>query len=68
MPVLEFTDGSVHDSNMFPTLLRRAIENGFHFKEVLADKAYQGRANFNAAAELEVQPFIPFKKNPCRIS
>jgi transposase len=63
MPVLEFTDGSVHDSNMFETLLRRALDNGFHFKEVLADKGYQGRANFNAAAKLEVQPFIPFKKN-----
>ncbi|MCI4343525.1 MAG: transposase [Thermoplasmata archaeon] len=63
MPVLEFTDGSVHDSKMFESLLRRALENGFQFKQVVADKGYQGRANFNTAAELEVQPFIPFKKN-----
>jgi transposase len=63
MPVLEFTNGSVGDSTMFTTLLRRAVENGFQFKEVLADKGYQGRDNFTAAADLDILPFIPFKTN-----
>ncbi len=63
IPALEVTAGSAGDSPQFPVLLRRAEENGFQFKEAYADKAYQSRENFNAAAELEVLPFIPFKSN-----
>ena len=63
IPVLEVTTGSVADSPQFPILLKRAHENGFRFKEVLADRGYQSRANFNAAAELDILPFIPFKSN-----
>ena len=63
IPALEVTSGSCGDSPQFPVLLRRAEENGFRFKEAYADKAYQSRENFNAAAEMEVLPFIPFKSN-----
>ena len=63
IPVLEVTAGAAGDSPQFPTLLERAAANGFHFKEVYADKGYQGRENFNAAAGLDILPFIPFKSN-----
>jgi len=63
IPVLEVTDGSASDSPQFPGLLRRAVENGFRFKEVYADKGYLSRENFNAAATLDILPFIPFKTN-----
>ena len=63
IPVLEVTSGTTSDCPQFPILLRRAVANGFHFKEVYADKGYQGRANFNAADQLEILPFIPFKSN-----
>ena len=63
IPALEVTAGSVGDAPQFPVLLNRAMENGFRFKEAYADKAYQSRTNFNAAADLEVLPFIPFKSN-----
>lgn len=63
IPALEVTSGSCGDSPQFPVLLRRAEENGFRFMEAYADKAYQSRENFNAAADLEVLPFIPFKSN-----
>ena len=63
IPVLEVTAGAANDSPQFPALLERATANGFHFKEVYADKGYQSRGNFNAAADLEILPFIPFKSN-----
>jgi transposase len=63
IPVLEVTDGSVNDSTQFSTLLRRAVANGFRFKEVYADKAYLSRENCNVATSLDVLPFIPFKVN-----
>jgi DDE family transposase/SWIM zinc finger len=66
--VLEVTDGSANDSPMFPILLDRAHEYGFRFKDVLADRAYQGRANFNAAARLHILPFIPYKRNQTGMS
>jgi len=63
IPVLEVTSGSTSDCPQFPILLKRAAANGFHFKEVYADKGYQSRENFNAADGLEILPFIPFKRN-----
>ena len=63
IPVLEVTDGSANDSPQFPVLLRKAIANGFRFKEVYADKGYLSRENYNTAAGLNVLPFIPFKSN-----
>ena len=61
--VLEVTDGSASDSPQFPVLLQRAYDNGFRFKDVLADRGYQGRANFNAAAKLHMEALIPYKSN-----
>ncbi len=63
IPALEVTSGTVSDSPQFPALLKRATANGFHFAEVYADKGYQSRENFNAADQLEIVPFIPFKRN-----
>ena len=63
IPVLEVTSGTVSDSPQFPALLRRATANGFRFKEVYTDKGYQSRENFSAADQLEIVPFIPFKRN-----
>ena len=63
IPVLEVTDGSANDSPQFRVLLSRAAAAGFAFKEVYADKGYQSRDNFNAAAELQIEPYIPFKRN-----
>jgi transposase len=63
IPALEVTSGSMADSRLFPTLLRRAVSIGFQFDEVYADKGYVSRRNYNAAAELKIQAFIPFKSN-----
>jgi hypothetical protein len=63
IPVLEVTAGVANDCPQFPILLKRAAANGFRFKEVYADKAYQSRENFNTATALEMLPFIPFKSN-----
>ena len=63
IPVLEVTAGQSNDSPMFPVLMKRAYEYGFRFEEILADKGYQSRSNFNVAALYKVLPFIPFKKN-----
>jgi transposase len=63
IPVLEVTSGTVSDSPQLPALLQRATANGFRFKEVLADKGYQSRENFNAADQLGIVPYIPFKRN-----
>jgi transposase len=68
IPVLEVTDGSTSDSPQFPILLRRAVANGFRFKEVYADKGYLSRENYNVATELDVLPFIPFKSNNTGVS
>ena len=63
IPVLQVTEGVANDSPQFPPLLKRATSYGFQFKEVYADKGYQSRENFNVASELDVVPFIPFKRN-----
>jgi transposase len=68
IPVLEVTDGPANDSPQFPILLKRAVANGFQFKEVYADKGYVGRENCNVASELGVLPFIPFKSNNTGVS
>lgn len=63
VPVLEITEGSAGDSPRFPALLKRAVDAGFAIKEVYADKGYLARNNFEAATELGVDAFIPFKVN-----
>jgi len=60
---VEVTSGNVGDSPQFKPLLERAAKAGFEFKEVLADKAYNSRANFEIANKLGVRAYIPFKAN-----
>jgi transposase len=60
---VKVTDGNVADSPQFPELLKGAVLAGFEVKEVSADKGYLSRDNVDAAAELGVSPYIPFKKN-----
>jgi Transposase DDE domain len=61
--VAEVTEGSVNDYPIFQVLLRKANSFGFRFKEVYADKAYNGRTNVDTAVELGMEPYIPFKVN-----
>ena len=60
---VKVTDGNAPDSPQFPELLKGAVQSGFNVKEVSADKGYLARDNVEAAAELGVTPYIPFKKN-----
>ncbi|HYA69812.1 MAG TPA: transposase [Thermoplasmata archaeon] len=59
----EITSGHVGDSPQFKVLLQRVANAGFELNEVLADKAYNSRANFEIADKLGIQAFIPFKSN-----
>lgn len=60
---VEITGGEAGDSPRFGLLLERAKKAGFELKEVLADKAYNSRANFDLATEFGMDAFIPFKSN-----
>lgn len=60
---VEITSGSAGDSPQFGPLLTRAHNAGFDLEEVLADKAYNSRANFEIAKDLGVEAYIPFKSN-----
>lgn len=60
---VEVTGGEAGDSPRFGLLLQRARGAGFDLGEVLADKAYNSRANFELARDLGIQAFIPFKSN-----
>jgi len=59
---IEITDGYLHDSMMFDTLLLNTKKN-FNMKEVYADKGYLSEKNLGIAIKQGVIPFIPFKKN-----
>lgn len=60
---LDISDGNAGDSPRFPLLLERAVNGGFNLREVLADKAYNSRKNFDVAEDLGIVPLIPFKSN-----
>lgn len=62
IPALEVSAGTANDSPFFPILLRRADATGFRFKQAFADRGYQGRPNYQAAAELGIEAVIPFKR------
>lgn len=49
-----------HDTLYFKPLLKKTAEN-FDMQEVSADKAYSSKANLQAASDLGVMPFIPFR-------
>jgi transposase len=59
---IEITDGYLHDTQMFETLLLNTKKN-FSMKEVYADKGYISEKNLGIAVKNGVIPFIPFKKN-----
>jgi transposase len=59
---IEVTDGYVHDSPMFETLIRNTTRN-FHMKELYADKGYSSEKNLDIACRCGVIPFIPFIKS-----
>lgn len=49
------------DTTQFNPLLTEAYNGGFTIKEVVADKAYTSRANYNLANELGATAYLPFK-------
>lgn len=57
------TDENGADVLEFLPLLRGAQASGIRFAEGVADKAYLSRDNLQGAAELGLDPFIPFKAN-----
>jgi transposase len=56
------TDGKTSDCPQFPALLKNTAQN-FNVREVMADKGYSSRSNFDAAVEVGAIPYIPFKSN-----
>lgn len=63
IPALEVTAGTANDAPWLPVLLSRAKAAGFDLKVALADRSYQGRPNYRATTELEVELLVPFKRN-----
>ena len=67
---VEVTSGNRNDTKFLPRLLRRSTEN-FKVEELSADKGYLSKKNFNTAAALGVDLYMPFKvdsreRNPKR--
>jgi transposase len=59
---VEMTDYKGSDYKQFPQLVADTAAN-FELRDVSADKAYNGRSNFQAVADAGGTPFIPFKSN-----
>ncbi|MCI4327715.1 MAG: transposase [Thermoplasmata archaeon] len=57
------TDEHGADYSQFIPLLKRVKFAGHNPRYIVADKAYLGRSNFDAAAGLGIEPYIPFKIN-----
>jgi len=64
---IEVTEGYLHDTHMFETLLMNT-KNNFDVREIYADKGYSSEKNLGIACRYGVIPFIPFKKNLKRVS
>lgn len=67
---VEVTSGNRNDTKYLRRLLRRSTEN-FNVEELSADKGYLSKKNFEAAAALGVDLYMPFKvdsreRNPKR--
>ena len=67
---VEVTSGNRNDTKFLPRLLRASVEN-FGVEELSADKGYLSKKNFNTAAALGVDLYMPFKvdsreRNPKR--
>ena len=59
---VEVTDGYVHDTVMFESLVRNTARN-FDMREVSADKGYSNQKNLQLVSEHGAIPYIIFKKN-----
>ncbi len=59
---IAITDSNHADIKCLPTLLNTTKNNGFTILEVVADKAYNSREQYNFIHNLGAVPFIPFKK------
>jgi transposase len=57
------TDGTVHDSPVFKTLVERTAAHGYDMKEISADKGYLSHANLAIVEGVGATPFVPFKLN-----
>lgn len=57
------TDGTTHDSPVFPELVEQTAASGFQMREVAADKAYLSHANLAIIEKHGAVPYIPFKSN-----
>jgi len=51
------------DCPQFTSLVTEAYTGGFSIKEIVADKAYTSRENYNLANEIGAVPYIPFKSS-----
>jgi transposase len=58
---VELTLGNEHDSPQFEPLVEKTAEQ-FNIEEVTADKAYNGRENYQLVADLGGEAYIPFRK------
>ena len=58
----KITEEHASDMPQFKGLVEATAEN-FEIKEVLADKGYSSRANYETVADLGGQAYIPFRKN-----
>lgn len=59
----EVTVSAANDSPQLAGLVERTVANGFHVKELSADKAYLSHHNLAVVESVGAQPFIPFKSN-----
>jgi transposase len=57
------TEGTAADAPQLTVLMERAAAAGFKFQEVLADKAYGSRKNFDVVANYDALLFSPPKSN-----
>ena len=58
----KITEEHSADSPQFAELVKQTAEN-FEIKEVLADKGYSSRENYETVADIGGQAYIPFKSN-----
>jgi transposase len=57
------TEETANDCPQFKPMIEESHHQGFEIREILADKAYSSRENFEAAKEIGAMPYIPFKTN-----
>lgn len=60
---IEITEENGADSPQFTPLIKATAQNGFNIAEVVADKAYCSRDNYEVVKEVGGQAYIPFKSN-----